>query len=53
LCGGPAHDSVGYLETLIEYYLPGVNHKEMSDEVFAQKIAHLEYIRTHEQRREK
>jgi hypothetical protein len=44
-CGGPAHDSIGYLETLLEYYLPGVNHKTLSDKAFAQKLAHLQFIR--------
>lgn len=42
--GGPAHDALGYMETLIEYHLPGVNHHEMSDAAFAQKLAHLRYI---------
>jgi len=32
------------METLIEYHLPGVNHHEMSDAAFAQKLAHLRYI---------
>ncbi len=43
--GGPGFDSIGYYETMIEYYLPGVAHRELSDEAFAQKLAHLEYIR--------
>ena len=42
--GGPAHDSMGYLETLLEFYLPGLDHKALSDEAFARKLAHLRYI---------
>jgi hypothetical protein len=42
--GGPAHDSMGYLETLLEYHLPGLDHRSLSDEAFTQKLAHLRYI---------
>lgn len=42
--GGPAHDSIGYLETMLEYHLPGLDHTALSDEEFAQKVAHLRYI---------
>ncbi len=44
-CGGPAHDPIGYLETLLEYFLPGLKHQELDDEAFAKKVAHLLYIR--------
>jgi hypothetical protein len=33
---------------LLEYYLPGLDHWELSDEAFAQKLAHLRYIRERE-----
>lgn len=33
---------------MIEYYLPGLDHRKMSKQEFAQKIAHLEYIRKQE-----
>jgi hypothetical protein len=39
---------LGYFETLLEYHLPGVNHRELTDEQFARKIAHLQYIRQEE-----
>ncbi len=37
-----------YLETLLEYYLPGYNHRAATDEEFYKKIAHLNYIRKQE-----
>ena len=43
-CGGPTHDPVGYMETILEYHLPGLDHRRLSDEEFARKIAHLNYI---------
>jgi hypothetical protein len=33
---------------MLEYYLPGLDHKKLSDEDFAQKIAHLAFIRKQE-----
>jgi len=37
-----------YLDTLLEYYLPGLDHTKLTDEAYAQKIAHLTYIRQDE-----
>ena len=28
----------------MEYHLPGLDHRKLSDEEFARKIAHLNYI---------
>jgi hypothetical protein len=32
------------METILEYYLPGLQHRQLTDEAFAQKLAHLAYI---------
>jgi len=29
---------------LLEFYLPGLDHRSLSDKAFAQKLAHLKYI---------
>ena len=42
--GGPAHDPIGFMETILEYHLPGLDHRKLSDEEFARKVAHLNYI---------
>lgn len=36
---------------MLEYHLPGKDHSKLTDEQFAQKIAHLEYIRKEEAKR--
>lgn len=36
---------------MFEYYLPGVDHRKLTDEEFAQKYAHLGYIRGQEARK--
>jgi len=33
---------------LLEYHLPGIDHKQLSDEEFAKKIANLAFIRQSE-----
>jgi len=33
---------------MLEYYLPGLDHHQLSDEAFARKIAHLVYLRKQE-----
>jgi len=46
--GGPAHGFLAYLDTLLEYHLPGLDHAKLTDGEYAQKIAHLAYIRQEE-----
>ena len=42
--GGPGPDSAGYYETVLEHYLPNVDHRALTDEAFAMKLAHLRYL---------
>ena len=42
--GGPGPDSAGYYETLFEHYLPGIDHRALTDEAFALKLAHLRHL---------
>ena len=42
--GRPKDNAVGYVDTLLEYYL-GINPKELSDEAWAEKFAQLKDIR--------
>lgn len=39
---------MGYWDTMLEYYLPGVDHKALSDEEYLNKLAHLAMIRRRE-----
>lgn len=44
-------DPIGYLQTIIEMYAPGCNHKGLSKGQLAQKVAHIMYIREEEANR--
>lgn len=44
---------MGYLETILEYYLPGFDHRNAPDDVFFSRIAHLNYIRKQERGNDK
>lgn len=43
-CENPAHDSLEFLETVLEFYLPGIDHKSLSDEAFARKLGHVSFL---------
>lgn len=38
----------GFYETMVQYYLPGVDTSQLSDKALAMKIAHLAEIRKQE-----
>jgi len=40
-----------FLESELEYYMPGVDHKSLTDEEFAMKVRHLRKIRKDEAKR--
>ena len=48
--GGPGFDFLLQAQTEFEYYLPGFDHMNASDELFAMKYAILECMRVAEKK---